>query len=105
MPSTSAVTELLAGLRVGGRLTIIGIDGSCLAVPADQLVMNRQTVGGQLTGSPRDIDETMRFAAINEIHASNGCRSPPPTKPSRASASADYVSGTFSIPPCEEATA
>jgi D-arabinose 1-dehydrogenase-like Zn-dependent alcohol dehydrogenase len=66
-PTTEPVAELLGGLRVGGRLTLIGIDGGSVQVPVAQMVMNAQVLTGHLTGSPRDTEEAMRFAAINGV--------------------------------------
>lgn len=65
--STTAVSALLPGLAAHGRLTLIGVDGGSLQIPAAQLVSNALTVTGHLTGSATDIEETMRFAARNEI--------------------------------------
>lgn len=66
-PTTAPVSELLGGLRIGGRLTMIGIDGGSVEVPAAQLITRSQVLTGHLTGSPVDIEEAMRFALINGI--------------------------------------
>jgi D-arabinose 1-dehydrogenase-like Zn-dependent alcohol dehydrogenase len=66
-PTTRPVAELLTGLRVGGRLTVVGVDGGTIEVPAAQLVMNGQTLAGHLTGSPLDIEDTMRFCLVNGV--------------------------------------
>ncbi|SNR40577.1 zinc-binding dehydrogenase [Blastococcus mobilis] len=66
-PTTEPVAELLTGLRVGGRLTLIGVDGGSVQVPAAQLVMNGQTLTGHLTGSPRDTEEAMQFAVTTGV--------------------------------------
>jgi D-arabinose 1-dehydrogenase-like Zn-dependent alcohol dehydrogenase len=66
-PTTEPVVELLTGLRVGGRLTLIGVDGGTVAVPAAQLVMNGQTLTGHLTGSAHDTEEAMRFAVTTGV--------------------------------------
>jgi D-arabinose 1-dehydrogenase-like Zn-dependent alcohol dehydrogenase len=65
--STKPVAELITGLRVGGRLTMVGVDGGTVEVPAAQLVANSQILTGHLTGSARDIEETMRFALLNDV--------------------------------------
>ncbi len=66
--TTAATAELLEGLRVHGRLTLIGVDGGSVEVPVAQMVMNHQMLTGHLTGSPRDTELTMRFAHANDIH-------------------------------------
>jgi D-arabinose 1-dehydrogenase-like Zn-dependent alcohol dehydrogenase len=60
--TTSHTKELLAGLRVRGRLTVLGVDGGHVEVPVAQLVMKSQVITGHLTGSPVDTEEAMRFA-------------------------------------------
>jgi alcohol dehydrogenase len=65
--STAAVSKLVGGLRVGGRLTLVGVDGGNLEIPAAHLVMTGQTITGSLTGSARDIEEAMEFAALTGI--------------------------------------
>ncbi|MFF7790339.1 alcohol dehydrogenase catalytic domain-containing protein [Streptomyces sp. NPDC007991] len=65
--STAPVAELLTGLNVHGQLTLVGVDAGSVTVPAARLVMNGHTVTGHLTGSPRETEETMRFAVINGV--------------------------------------
>jgi len=67
VPTTGPVAELVDGLRVGGRLTLVGVDGGTVPVPAARLVMNAQSVTGHLTGSALDVEETMRFAVLNGV--------------------------------------
>ncbi|WP_042397419.1 alcohol dehydrogenase catalytic domain-containing protein [Streptacidiphilus carbonis] len=65
--STAPVNDLLTGLNIHGRLTLVGVDAGSVTVPAAQLVMNGHTVTGHLTGSPRESEEAMRFAVTNGI--------------------------------------
>lgn len=65
--STAQVSELVRGLRTGGRLTLVGVDGGTVQIPAATLVMNGITVTGSLTGSPQDIEEAMAFAVLSGV--------------------------------------
>ncbi|WP_449276625.1 alcohol dehydrogenase catalytic domain-containing protein [Leucobacter sp. GX24907] len=65
--TTAPVAELIAGLRTHGRLVIIGVDGGTIELPAAQLAMHSIVVTGHLTGSALDIEETMRFALLNDV--------------------------------------
>lgn len=65
--STAPVADLLGGLAVGGRLTMIGVDAGTVEVPATQLIMNSQILTGHLTGSTVDIEDTLHFAALHGI--------------------------------------
>lgn len=66
-PSTESAAELLDGLNVHGRLTLIGVDGGLVAVPVAPMVMKHQTLAGHLTGSPHDTELAMRFADTNGV--------------------------------------
>lgn len=66
--STQHVAGLLAGLRVRGRLTLIGVDGGSVEFPAARMIMQNQSVTGHLTGSARDTEMAMRFARTNSVH-------------------------------------
>ncbi|MEV6324949.1 alcohol dehydrogenase catalytic domain-containing protein [Nocardia sp. NPDC051787] len=61
--STAPVDELLTGLNVHGQLTLVGVDAGSVTVPAAQLVMNGHTLTGHLTGSSRETQEALEFAA------------------------------------------
>ncbi|MFG3715010.1 alcohol dehydrogenase catalytic domain-containing protein [Micromonospora sp. NPDC047730] len=66
-PTTEPVAELLNGLRVHGRLTLVGVDSGAVHVPAAQLVLKGQVLTGHLTGSARDTEEAMRFATTTGV--------------------------------------
>ncbi len=65
--TTAPVTELLGGLRVRGRLVLIGVDEGRIEVPAAQLILKGQVVTGHLTGSAQDTEDAMRFAAVHGV--------------------------------------
>lgn len=65
--STEPVSELLAGLKVHGQLTLLGADANSVAIPASELVLKGIKVTGHLTGSPRETEEAMQFAVITGV--------------------------------------
>ena len=65
--NTAPVSALVPGLRVHGRLVLIGVDGGSVDIPAADLVMKSISVTGHLTGSALDIEETMKFAVQHGI--------------------------------------
>lgn len=69
VPTSAPVSELLTGLRVSGRLTMLGVDDGSVAVPAARMIMNSQVLTGHLTGSATDIEETMRFALVSGVRS------------------------------------
>ncbi|NYI66197.1 alcohol dehydrogenase catalytic domain-containing protein [Spelaeicoccus albus] len=66
-PSAAVGESLLAGLRVYGQITFIGSDPSAVSIPVSKLMGMGVKITGQLTGSPRDIEEAMRFALVTGI--------------------------------------
>ncbi|MEV6982129.1 zinc-binding dehydrogenase [Sphaerisporangium sp. NPDC051017] len=66
-PTSGPISALLNGLRLRGRLTLIGVDGGAVQVPVAQLVTSAQIVTGHLTGTPADIEDAMHFAAANDV--------------------------------------
>lgn len=66
-PTTGPVTELLRGLAVRGRLTMLGVDGGTVDVAAARLVANSQILTGNLPGGPRDIEDALTFAHRNGV--------------------------------------
>lgn len=67
IPSAPPFKELLRGLRPHGRLLLLGVDSSTLEFSMAQLVMNAQSISGHLTGTPQEIEETMRFAVVTGV--------------------------------------
>lgn len=65
--STAPVAGLLRGLRRHGRLTMIGVDGGTVEIPAALVVMNGITLTGHLTGTPTEIEDAMRFAVVTGV--------------------------------------
>lgn len=64
---TAAAAQLLGGLAVHGRLVLVGVDAGRLEVPVADVVMHAHLVTRQLTGSPRDTEDAMRFAVRNGV--------------------------------------
>lgn len=59
---TAPAAALIDGLAVHGRLTLVGVDAGHLQIPAAALVFRGNDVTGNLTGSPRETEDAMRFA-------------------------------------------
>jgi D-arabinose 1-dehydrogenase-like Zn-dependent alcohol dehydrogenase len=65
--TSEPAAELLSGLRVGGRLTLVGVDGGSVHVPIAQMVMRGHTLTGHLAGSPHDTERAMQFAVTTGV--------------------------------------
>src|SRR5262245_2021931 len=61
--SAKAMSAVLGGLGVGGKLIVVGIPNEPLEVPVVSLVMSRRSIGGWPSGSSIDSQDTLAFAA------------------------------------------
>lgn len=67
--SSTAQADLAQGLRPNGRLVIVAIDHKPLEVPPGLLVSGRRGVAGWASGTAKDSEETMAFAALKKVKA------------------------------------
>ena len=66
-PSSKAMTELIEGLAINGRLIIIGVDFKPIEVKPIQLITGNRTIRGWSTGTPIDAEDTLRFAELSGV--------------------------------------
>ena len=66
-PDGKAMGSLIDGLAVDGRLLIVGASFEPFAVSSSQLLMARKSVTGWPSGTSKDSEDTLRFAAANGV--------------------------------------
>ena len=66
-PSSQAMTDLIDGLGVGGRLLVVGASADPIKVTPIQLIMARRTIQGWPSGTARDSEDTLAFCARTGI--------------------------------------
>jgi D-arabinose 1-dehydrogenase-like Zn-dependent alcohol dehydrogenase len=66
-PDPRAMGSLIDGLGVDGRLVIVGVSFDPLSVSSSQLIMARKSVMGWPSGTAKDSEDTLRFAAANGV--------------------------------------
>lgn len=67
--SATAATDTLGGLTHRGELVVVGVPAEPLQIPAAQLVMGTHKVYGHASGTSREVEETLRFAALSGVRA------------------------------------
>ena len=67
IPAPPPLKDLMRGLCPRGQVVLLGVDSSKLEFSVAPLVMNALSITGHLTGSPVQIEETMRFAVVNGV--------------------------------------
>jgi D-arabinose 1-dehydrogenase-like Zn-dependent alcohol dehydrogenase len=66
-PSSKAMSELIDGLGVSGKLLVVGASADPLTVTPVQLIGARRTVQGWPSGSARDSEDALNFCALTGI--------------------------------------
>jgi len=66
-PNAKAMSELVGGLGVGGKLLIVGAPFEPMEVSALQLIGQRRGIQGWPSGSAMDSEDTLRFSAHSGV--------------------------------------
>jgi D-arabinose 1-dehydrogenase-like Zn-dependent alcohol dehydrogenase len=66
-PDGKAMGSLIDGLGVGGTLVIVGASAEPFAVSSLQLLRARRAIVGWPSGTSKDSEDTLRFAAANGV--------------------------------------
>jgi D-arabinose 1-dehydrogenase-like Zn-dependent alcohol dehydrogenase len=66
-PNSKAMSELIDGLGVGGKLLVVGASTDLISVTPVQLILSRRSIQGWPAGTARDSEETLNFCALTGI--------------------------------------
>lgn len=66
-PNSKAMSDLIDGLGVGGKLLVVGASPDPITVSPIQLIGNRRAIQGWPSGSARDSEDTLNFCALTGI--------------------------------------
>jgi D-arabinose 1-dehydrogenase-like Zn-dependent alcohol dehydrogenase len=66
-PNAKAMSEMVGGLGVGGKLLVVGAPFEPLEVSAVQLLMARRGIQGWPSGTAMDSQETLEFSAYSGV--------------------------------------
>ncbi|MEO3875026.1 alcohol dehydrogenase catalytic domain-containing protein [Nonomuraea sp. B12E4] len=67
--SSDAMSAAIDGLRRNGELVVLGATPEPIQVSPFQLITTSRTVHGHPSGTARDVEETLRFAALTGVRA------------------------------------
>ena len=62
-----AMAATVAGLRARGELVVLGVPQEPLEIPAVALIMATRSVAGHPSGTAKDSEDTLRFAALTGV--------------------------------------
>jgi D-arabinose 1-dehydrogenase-like Zn-dependent alcohol dehydrogenase len=71
VPSGKAMSAVLGGLGVNGKLIVIGASEELLEVPLLPLLSGRQSIMGWYSGSSIDSQDTLSFSALSGVRSMN----------------------------------
>ncbi len=66
-PSAKAMSSLVDGLGINGRLMVVGVPTEPIEVSAVTLIFGRRSLQGWPSGIPTDSEDTLRFAAMTGV--------------------------------------
>jgi len=66
-PNSKAMSDLIDGLGVGGKLIVVGASADPISVTPIQLIGQRRSIQGWPSGSARDSEDTLNFCALTGI--------------------------------------
>jgi D-arabinose 1-dehydrogenase-like Zn-dependent alcohol dehydrogenase len=67
-PNAKAISALVDGLSVNGKLLVPAAPAEPLTVNAISLIMGRRSVAGWYSGTARDSQDGLEFSALNGVH-------------------------------------
>jgi D-arabinose 1-dehydrogenase-like Zn-dependent alcohol dehydrogenase len=71
VPSGKAMTEILGGLAVNGKLVVIGASDEPIQVPASLMIMGRRSLIGWPSGTSIDSQDTLSFSVLSGVRSMN----------------------------------
>jgi D-arabinose 1-dehydrogenase-like Zn-dependent alcohol dehydrogenase len=66
-PNSKAMSDLIDGLGVGGKLLVVGASADPIHVTPIQLIGARRSLQGWPSGTARDSEDTLNFCALTSI--------------------------------------
>jgi D-arabinose 1-dehydrogenase-like Zn-dependent alcohol dehydrogenase len=71
VPSGKAMTEILGGLAVNGKLVIIGASNEPIQVPPSLMILGRRSLVGWPAGTSIDSQDTLSFSVLSGVRSMN----------------------------------
>jgi D-arabinose 1-dehydrogenase-like Zn-dependent alcohol dehydrogenase len=66
-PSSKAMSSLIDGLGVNGKMMVVGATGDPIEVTPVQLIFGMRSIQGWASGIPTDSEDTLRFAELTGV--------------------------------------
>jgi D-arabinose 1-dehydrogenase-like Zn-dependent alcohol dehydrogenase len=66
-PNSKAMSELVDGLGVNGKMVVVGASADPIEVSPLQLILGRKSIQGWPAGTPSDSEDTLRFSQLTGV--------------------------------------
>ena len=67
VPNSQAMSELIPGLSVRGKLVVIGVGAEPIQVSAVDLIATNRTIHGHASGASIDSEDTLKFSVLTAV--------------------------------------
>jgi alcohol dehydrogenase len=67
VPSSKAMSELIPGLSMRGKLIVIGVGAEPIQVSAVDLIAANRTIQGHASGASIDSEDTLKFSVLAAV--------------------------------------
>ena len=71
VPSGKAMSEILGGLAVNGKLVVIGASDEPIQVPTSLMILGRRSLIGWPAGTSIDSQDTLSFSVLSGVRSMN----------------------------------
>jgi D-arabinose 1-dehydrogenase-like Zn-dependent alcohol dehydrogenase len=71
VPSGKAMTEILGGLAVNGKLVVVGASAEPIQVPPFLMILGRRSIVGWPSGTSIDSQDTLSFSVLSGVRSMN----------------------------------
>jgi D-arabinose 1-dehydrogenase-like Zn-dependent alcohol dehydrogenase len=68
-PSSKAMSSLIDGLGINGRMMVVGAEPDSIEVSPAQLIFGKRSLQGWPSGIPTDSEDTLRFAEMTGVRS------------------------------------
>jgi len=68
VPNSKAMSELIPGLSVRGKLIVVGVGTEPIQVNAMDLIVANRTIYGHACGASIDSEDTLKFSVLSAVH-------------------------------------
>ena len=71
VPSGKAMSEILDGLAVNGKIVVIGASDELIEVPPNLFILGRRSLVGWPAGTSIDSQDTLSFSVLSGVRSMN----------------------------------